>query len=61
VCVRNTYVLNIIVQDILKALIKDNYDILNRNADIYITENNKEENFDSKLINKLLIFLDILI
>jgi hypothetical protein len=64
VCVRNTYVLNIIVQDILKALIKDNYNILNRNADVYITENSKEENLENKLINKLLnklliFFLDI--
>ncbi len=39
------YILNLIIQDILKALIKDTYSDLN-NHDVYNIENDKEEELE---------------
>jgi hypothetical protein len=52
------HVLNLVVQDILKALIKDAYNDINDN-DIYQQENNQEEEYKGKFLILYLIFIII--
>ena len=51
-----THVLNLIIQDILKIIIKNDYNI---NQDIFNTENDKEEDISSKLFYILIIIFKI--
>jgi hypothetical protein len=58
------YVLNLVVQDILKAIIKDAYNNLDNN-NIYNIKNEEEEEeeeelFNSKLFKSLFIYINII-
>jgi hypothetical protein len=58
------YVLNLVVQDILKAIIKDAYNNLDNN-NIYNIKNKEEEEeeeevFNSKLFKSLFIYINII-
>jgi len=57
------YILNLVVQDILKAIIKDTYNNLNNN-NIYNIENKEEkkeeEVSNSKLFKSLFIYINII-
>ena len=57
------HVLNLVVQDILKAIIKDAYNNLNNN-NIYNIKNKKEEEEEevsnSKLFKSLFIYINII-
>ena len=48
------YVLNLVIQDILKTIIKDAYSELNNRGDIFNIENDREEDLNN---SKLLITL----